>query len=265
MKLVVNDASFSYGRGKNVFEHVSLVAQQGHIVSILGPNGAGKTTFLKCLLGFCHWNSGEETIDDIPQKEYNSHAFWKRAAYVPQARNQTFPYTVEETVLLGRSAYLNLFQMPHEKDYEMAEKAMELAGITALKDHNCNEISGGELQLTLIARALAGNPEVLIMDEPETGLDFRNQLVVLNLIRKLSRENGLTVIFNTHYPEHALDLSDETLLIRKGKGSLFGKTEEVLTQENMSAAFDVNIAMVREKIGNHEHTSVIPVSLKEES
>lgn len=265
MKLAVKDASFSYGKKKNVFEHVSFLAQQGHIISILGPNGAGKTTFLKCLLGFCHWDSGEETIDDISQKEYSSHDFWRRAAYVPQARNQTFPYTVEETVLLGRSAYLNLFQMPHEKDYEMAEKAMELAGIMSLKDRNCNEISGGELQLTLIARALAGDPEVLIMDEPETGLDFRNQLIVLNLIRRLSRENGLTVIFNTHYPEHALDLSDETLLIRKGNDSLFGKTEDVLTQENMSAAFGVEIAMVKERIGNHEHVSVIPVGLKEES
>ena len=264
MKIETDDVSFSYGKEKTVFEHVSMIAQQGHVISILGPNGAGKTTFLRCLLGFRKWDSGEERIDGIPRKEYRNSDFWKKAAYVPQAKSQAFPYTVEETVLLGRSAYLNLFQMPHRQDYEMAEKAMNLAGISALKDHNCNEISGGELQLTLIARALAGDPEVLIMDEPETGLDFRNQLVVLNLIQKLSRENGLTVIFNTHYPEHALEISDETLLIRKGKGSLFGKTEEILNESNMSDAFDVNIAVMKEKIGDHDHVSVIPVSLRNE-
>jgi iron complex transport system ATP-binding protein len=264
MKIEVQDASFSYGEKKEVFSHVNFTADQGQIVSILGPNGAGKTTFLKCILGFRKWDGGTELLDGIPRKAYPSSDFWKKAAYVPQARAQAFPYTVEETVLLGRSAWLSMFEMPHRKDYEKAEAAMKLAGITHLKDKNCNEISGGELQLTLIARALAGEPEVLIMDEPETGLDFRNQLIVLHLIQKLSREQNLTVIFNTHYPDHALEISDETLLLLKGNGSLFGPSKEVLKQDNLAKAFGVEIRMLKETIDGKEVTTIVPVALQED-
>ena len=135
-------------------------------------------------------------------------------AYVPQARSQTFAYTVEETVLMGRGPYLGFFQMPQRKDEEIAIQAMKEAGVYELRDRSCNEISGGELQLVLIARALAAKPQMLVMDEPETGLDFRNQLRVMDLIDVLSHQKGLTVILNTHYPDHACSIADRPAALR---------------------------------------------------
>lgn len=183
-------------------------------------------------------------------------------AYVPQARSQTFAYTVEETVLMGRGPYLGFFQMPQRKDEEIAIQAMKEAGVFELRDRSCNEISGGELQLVLIARALAAKPQMLIMDEPETGLDFRNQLRVMDLIDTLSHQKGMTVILNTHYPDHAFSIADRTLLLSEHSAQ-FGKTSEVLTEEHMEEAFGVEVHMHEEKIRGKNYISMIPVALKE--
>jgi iron complex transport system ATP-binding protein len=180
---------------------------------------------------------------------------------VPQARKQTFPYTVEETVLLGRSPYLGMFEKPHKKDRVLADQAMHLTGVDRLRTRNCSELSGGELQLVLIARALCAQPSILILDEPETGLDFRNQLIILNLIDRLSHTEGLTVIFNTHYPEHALEIADRTLLLDNSGGAKFGETEEILTPENMEEVFSVRIRIVKEEENGRVHASILPVSL----
>ena len=183
-------------------------------------------------------------------------------AYVPQARSQTFAYTVEETVLMGRGPYLGFFQMPQRKDEEIAIQAMKEAGVYELRDRSCNEISGGELQLVLIARALAAKPQMLVMDEPETGLDFRNQLRVMDLIDVLSHQKGLTVILNTHYPDHACSIADRTLLL-SDHSVQFGRTSEVLTEAHMEEAFGVEVHMHEEVIGGKNYVSMIPVALKD--
>ena len=180
---------------------------------------------------------------------------------MPQARDQISSYGTKEMVLLGRSPYLGDFAVPGKKDIEIAEHAMEQAGITHLIGKNCSRISGGELQLVLIARALAAQPEYLILDEPESGLDFRNQIVVLDLIRKLSREQGLTVIINTHYPDHALRISDQSLLLFGNGSSLFGRTKSILTADHMESAFGVSIAVKDNMIGDKEYTTVIPLEI----
>lgn len=264
MKFELIDGCFSYLKEDIVLEHVSLCVEEGQVISILGPNGGGKTTLLKCMLGFLKFDSGTVLCDGINQNEMKQNEFWQKVAYVPQARTQTFPYLVKETVLMGRSAYLNLFEMPSRKDIEMAEDAMKRAGILHLAEKSCAEISGGELQLVLIARALAARPEILVMDEPETGLDFKNQLLVLNLIKKLSSEEHLSVIFNTHYPEHALEVSDHTLMLMKNGGSLFGETKDILSEKNMEDAFGVKIKIIEQDIDGVKHASILPISLVSE-
>lgn len=264
MKFEVKDGCFSYLKEDIVLDHVSLCADEGQVISILGPNGGGKTTLLKCMLGFLKFAEGTVLVDGVSEKEMKQNEFWQKVAYVPQARTQTFPYLVRETVLMGRSPYLSMFQMPSAKDKEIAEDAMKRAGILNLADKSCAEISGGELQLVLIARALASKPEMLVMDEPETGLDFRNQLLVLNMIKKLSKEEHLSVIFNTHYPEHALEVSDHTLLLMKNGNSMFGKTKDILNEKNMCEAFGVNIKIIEENIEGMTHSTILPVSLIEE-
>lgn len=264
MKFEVKDGWFSYQKEKPVLQKINLTAEKGEVISILGPNGVGKTTLLKCILGFQMWQKGNTYCDGIELSKLSKKEFWKKVSYVPQAKYQTFPFTVFETVLLGRNAYLNIFQTPGKKDEEEAMHAIEMCGIEHLKESICSQISGGELQLVLIARALATKPEVIILDEPETGLDYKNQLLVLNLIEKLSKENHLTVLFNTHYPNHAFEISDKTLLLNKDGSSIFGKTQDVLTEKNLSETFDVNIRMETIQIDGKAFHTLIPVSLRGE-
>ena len=264
MSIEVISGTFGYEKDHPVLTDISFSAEPGEVVAILGPNGAGKTTLLKCMLGFLPWQSGFTRLEGKNLKEWKRSELWQHISYVPQAREPAFSYRTEDMVLLGRSPYLGNFAVPGKKDKEIAEQAMETAGIRHLIGKNCSEISGGELQLVLIARALAAQPKIMILDEPESGLDFRNQLVVLELLKRLSHEDGLTVIINTHYPDHALRITDHSLFLYKNRIHIFGKTQYILTAENMKSAFHVDIAVHREMIDGQEYPSVIPIRLHEQ-
>ena len=153
-----------------------------------------------------------------------------------------------------------MFSLPDETDQQYALEAMQLCGIEHLKEQNINEISGGELQLVYIARALCSNPKALILDEAETGLDMANQIVVLDLLKRLSKEKGLMIIFNTHYPQHALDIADQTLLLSKEGTFIFGNTDEILTEENLSRVFHVPVIQLEKKMNGKTYHSLIAVS-----
>ena len=263
MSLEVNAGTFSYHKDHPVLTDVTFDAQPGEVVAILGPNGAGKTTLLKCILGFLPWESGYTSLEGKKIGDWKRNDLWKYISYVPQAREPAFSYRTEDMILLGRSPYLGNFSVPGKKDMEIVECVMETAGISHLAGKSCSEISGGELQLVLIARALAAQPKLMILDEPESGLDFRNQLVVLELLRKLSHQDGLSVIINTHYPDHALRIADHSLLLYKNNIHLFGRTEHILTPEHMKAAFHVDIAVHHEVVDGREYPSVIPLRLSD--
>ena len=261
MEFEVRGGSFGYPGENEILKNISFTAGAGSAVTILGPNGAGKTTLLRCMLGFLPWSSGQTLLDGKDLQHIPSAVLWKKVAYVPQAKVLAFPGTCFDMVLLGRSAYLPLFGVPGKRDREAAMRAMERAGITRLADRNCGQISGGELQLVLIARALAAEPGMLILDEPETGLDFRNQLIIMNLIERLCEEEGLTAILNTHYPEHAVSMNGQTLLLKHDGSYLFGDTAKILTSENMREAFGVEVLMREELIDGKHYTSLIPLSV----
>ncbi len=263
MKVSVNAGSFSYRGGKTLLKDVSFSAESGEILAILGPNGVGKTSLVRCMLGFQPWDSGKTLLEGKPLKDFPRRKLWQKIAYVPQARSGAFSYKVEDMVLLGRSPWLGDFSVPGKKDREIAEEAMALAGVTHLKGKSTGTLSGGELQLVLIARALAAQPECLVLDEPETGLDFKNQLVVLDLIRSLSRKKHLTVMLNTHYPDHALRVADRSLLLF-GEGIYqFGRTDLILNEENLRALFGVEIALWRREVEGREYAAVIPLEKME--
>lgn len=248
------DLSFTYGE-RMILNHVSFMIPDRSITTVLGPNGAGKTTLLKILLGFEKMDGGEVLYDGKNLHSIPSNQFWNSIGYVPQARQSIFPLTVEETVLTGRTGHLSMFEKPDRKDYAICEEAMHKAGISHLKNKSCATLSGGELQLVHIARALAGKPRILVLDEPETGLDFENQLMVLHLLQQLNQEDGLTILYNTHYPDHALDFSDHTILFM-GEGKIVhGSGKQVLTKENMEHAFHVSVEIFT---GFNRH-AVIPV------
>ena len=151
------------------------------------------------MLGLLEWKTGGTYIDGISIKEIPYHQLWQKIGYVPQAKASAFAYHAEDMVLLGRNAYLGTFGQPKKADREIALACMEEIGIGYLKGRLCSRISGGELQMVLIARALAGGPSILVLDEPESNLDFRNQLIVLETIERLCREKGISAIPRKHF------------------------------------------------------------------
>ena len=261
MSLAVSGGAFAYRRDEPLLQDVCFSAEAGETLAILGPNGVGKTTLIRCLLGFLPWERGETLLDGKPLKACRGRTLWQRVAYVPQARRPAFALRAEDMVLLGRGPYLGDFALPGERDRAIARRAMELAGVAHLAEKSCDRLSGGELQLVLIARALAAEPKYLVLDEPESGLDFRNQLVVLDLIGRLCRENGLTVVLNTHYPDHALRVADRVLLLFGGGVYQFGRTEAILTEEHLRALFGVDIAVWRERVNEKDYAAVIPLEI----
>lgn len=263
MVFEVKNGSFGYPRSQNILKHITFSMDQPEVLSVLGANGAGKTTLLKCMLGLLPWREGGTYLDGRDIKDIPYHQFWQKVGYVPQAKASVFSCNTEDMVLLGRNAYLGTFGQPGKRDREIAEECMEEIGIAHLKGRACSQISGGELQMVLIARALAARPSVLVLDEPESNLDFRNQLIVLRAIERLCREKGIYAVVNTHYPEHALSISQKALLLTEEGEAVFGAADEVLSEANLDRAFGVEVKLYPLQLKNRTFTCVLPVGLKE--
>lgn len=244
MRLEVENGEFAYENGRILFEKVCFDVEKGEILTILGPNGVGKTTLLKCTTSLLQWKKGTTLIDHKPLKELKTSDVWKKIGYVPQNRGTVFSYTVLDMVLLGRAPYLSLLSMPGKKDVEIARDALETVGVTYLEEKRCSEISGGEMQMVLIARALASEPQVLILDEPESHLDFKNQLLILEILQKIAQDKDISCIINTHFPTHALQISDKTLMLGKERKHIFGLAGKVITEENLQKYFGVNVKII---------------------
>lgn len=259
MKLEIKNASFAYKNGRTLYENVNFSVESGEMISILGPNGAGKTTLLRATMGLLNWKSGGSFLDGDNIADMPASKLWSKIAYVPQAHNRGGSYTVLQSVLLGMTNQIGLFSTPKEKDIRFAEETLDRLHILHLKDRLCNEISGGELQMTMIARSLVSHAGILILDEPESNLDFKNQMIVLDTLTKLSSE-GIGVLFNTHYPEHALRRSTKAILIDNGKVQ-FGATPSIITEKNIESAFGVKAYIGQFETEHNMIANVIPVGL----
>ncbi len=259
MTLTVENGSFAYRGRELLFEEISFRAGAGELVAVLGANGAGKTTLLRCVAGLLPWRTGAGYLDGTDIRSLGEREFWKRVSYVPQASGLPVSYTVLDSVLLGLSGSLGPFGIPGTKERAKVEKALEAVGISRLAGRHCDEISGGEQRMVLIARALVSDPELLILDEPESNLDFRNQLLILSVVKELTGR-GITCVFNTHYPDHALRLADRALLLTNGRG-LFGTPGEILTDKTLRAAFRVEAVIGRAETPRGSFETVIPLSV----
>ena len=257
----VKNGCFGYGQGGDILSNINFQLSDGRILSILGPNGVGKTTLLRCMMGLMPWRKGESLLDGKAIRKIPVRSLWKKIAYVPQAKGNALMVTAEEMVLLGRCAHLGMMQQPRQKDIEAARQAMELVGVAHLGGKLCSQMSGGELQMILIARALTTQPSMLVLDEPESNLDFKNQLIILETIRRLSREKGISCVFNTHYPDHALKISDDALLLEKSGKDLFGKSGEVISSKNMERSFEVQVYIDRLEVNGVQVASVVPLAV----
>ena len=237
--LRIENGSFAYKSGPQILKDINIELEPGEILAVLGPNGAGKTTLLRCMMDMLHWQGGHSLLDGEDIRSIPASKLWRRMAYVPQARSAAVSYSAFQTVLLGRSSRIGAFSSPSAEDVKIAERVMERLGIAHLADKPCYAISGGELQMVLIARAMAAEPEILVLDEPESNLDFKNQLIVLDAMTALAAE-GVACFFNTHYPAHALQRAGKALMLSKDGRSVFGNATEVVTEENIRRAFGVD-------------------------
>ena len=261
MTFEVQNGCFGYRGAREILHNINMRVEKGEVLSILGPNGVGKTTLLKCTLGFLKWRKGQTLIDGKPANSFHPQELWKRVGYVPQAKRVAFSYEVEEMVLLGRNAHLGLLTQPGTEDKRIARECLQMIGMEKLRGKLCNEISGGEMQMVLVVRALAADPEILILDEPESNLDFKNQLIVLDTITELCRKRNISAIVNTHYPEHALSISDKALVLNPDGSSLFGQAREVITEQRLQKAFDVEVAIRDFLVGERNFTCVMPTGV----
>ncbi len=258
MRFEVSEGGFSYG-SSTILQHVSFSLKSKDVLAVLGSNGVGKTTLLKCMMGLLHWQTGETRIDGIALADMKYSDVWKKIAYVPQAKSTTLSYTASEMVLMGRSSRLGLFTQPTEKDRQLAEDAMKMVGIEGFAKKHCSQMSGGELQMVLIARALCAGPQMLVLDEPESNLDFKNQLIVLETIERLSQEQDITCVVNTHYPAHALKIANKALILNRDGSSCYGAAAKVVSEENLEKAFSVEVKIGDFLYQDHNYQNVIPI------
>lgn len=257
MKFEVKSGGFWYRRDRQVLKDVSFSFDQPGILSVLGANGVGKTTLMKCMLGLLPWSEGGSYLNGVDIRRMRHREFWKRVGYVPQAKLSSFVYTVREMVVLGRNAHLGSLSQPGKRDWEIVDSALEQVGISCLAEKLCSELSGGEYQLVMIARALATEPELLVLDEPESNLDFKNQMVVLGVLKNLCEQHKLSAIINTHFPEHALDISQKSLLLLPDGGTLYGDTPDIIREDHLEAAFGIPVRIRTVRLPERDYTCVI--------
>jgi len=259
--LKVENGCFSYNMtNQDTIKNVNFEMKSGDLVAILGPNGAGKTTLLRCVIGFLAWKSGRTLLDSKDIREYSARELFSIVSYVPQARTTVAAYTVSEMVLLGRSSHIGMFSKPSKKDYETTESVIEELGLEKLRNKRCSEISGGELQMVLIARAMCSNPSLLILDEPESNLDFRNQLIVMQTLSAL-KDKGVACLFNTHFPAHALQYAEKSVLLGADGTSVFGETGKIVSQENIETGFGVKAVIGNIEAQGRTIRDVVPLGI----
>jgi iron complex transport system ATP-binding protein len=220
----------------------------GQVVALLGPNGGGKTTLLKTLLGLLAPRSGEVHLGERRLASLTSRERARLIAYVPQFHVATFAFTVEAVVLMGRTAHGNLFSRPSSADRAIAARVLERFGVAHLRERPYTMISGGERQLVLLARALAQEPEFVVLDEPTASLDFGNQGKVLREIRALAA-SGHGVLFTTHDPNHAMRAADRAYLLRDGICVGEGATGVTLNKAQLEQLYGTAVETVNDSAG----------------
>jgi iron complex transport system ATP-binding protein len=247
MSVEVKNLSFSYGKHA-VLNDVSFTANPGEMLCVLGPNGVGKSTLFNCILGLLKPNSGGIYVDGTPIADIPIRKLAQSIAFVPQSHSPTFNYSVFDMVLMGTTAQVGGVSAPGERQMKIAEDALGRVGIAHLRGRGFLQISGGERQLTLIARALAQQAHIIIMDEPTANLDYGNQLRVLGQVKSLARE-GLCVIQSTHNPDHAFMFADRVLALRDGAVAAFGTPREAVTEELIESLYGVRVRLVEGENG----------------
>ncbi|QOV18434.1 ABC transporter ATP-binding protein [Blautia liquoris] len=241
MKLTVNDLSFSY-KTHRTLDRVNFSADTNQCVCLLGENGAGKTTLFRCILGLLGGYKGEILIDGADCRHKSVKEMARLISYIPQANLPTFNYTVFQTVLMGTNPLMDNFHTPGDKEREIVFEKLDLLGITHLAERGYANLSGGERQLVLIARALVQDSDILIMDEPTANLDYGNQYRIMEKVKKLA-DQGYLVLLSTHNPEHALLFADQVVVLKDNHIIKSGPPKDALDPEMIQNIYGVKVEL----------------------
>ena len=236
--------------GRTIGRDVSFSLGAGEVMCVLGPNGGGKTTLFRTVLGLLASHGGKILLEEKSIETLSRTEIARLIGYVPQGHSGYFAYTVRDFVLMGRTAHLGVFSVPGKADREAAERVLASLGLAHLAGQPVTEISGGERQLALIARALAQEPRLLVLDEPTANLDFGNQVRVLERIAGLAR-SGIAILFSSHDPDHAFLCAQRALLLAEGRALELGAPRDVIRPDSLRRLYGVSVEVLALAGGGH--------------
>lgn len=242
--LTATGLAFAYQPGAPVLRGLGMRATEGELLCILGPNGSGKTTLLKCLLGRLKPTSGEVMLAGEPLRRHRTAELARVLSYVAQDTQPAFAFTVRQVVTMGRTPHMGPLGLPGDLDRRVVNAAMAMTATTEFADRNVDSLSGGERQRVMIARALAQQPRLMLLDEPTSSLDVRHQLEIYRLMAKLAHEWGMAVVCVSHDVNLAGRFADRLILLRDGVTMADGPPAEVMTEQTLARVYDVRVRMV---------------------
>ena len=257
MAVNVINLSYSYG-SRPVLKNLTFSVPKSDFFIIIGPNGSGKTTLMKVISGILKPQKGRLEILNRSIGHYNLKALARTIAFVPQMVTVDFPFTVIEMVLMGRSPYLGMLGLEHEKDMEIAKQAIAFTGVEHLTHRKLDQLSGGEQQRVFIARAICQEPDVILLDEPTASLDLAHQVRVMDLMEKLKVEKGVTVVMVSHDVNLAAMYGDQLLLLSNGQIVCQGLPDEVLTFQTLEEAYGCTLLVDESPLGKIPRVTLVP-------
>lgn len=252
--LKIDNLKFGYGK-ELVLDGITFDVKRGEFLSIIGPNGSGKSTLLKTLNSLYTPNEGKISIEGNNINKFKKKDLAKRMALVLQDSNIDYGFTVEDIVLMGRHPHKGRFERENSDDYKIVDESLEMTGTLDLKYRLVTEISGGERQRVMIAKALAQKPSLILLDEPTSHLDINHQLEILKLLKKMNRDKGTTIVLVIHDINLGIRYSDRVIMLNEGKVIEIGDSEKVITKDNIKLAYDVNVAIER-----NQHTDSLYIT-----
>jgi iron complex transport system ATP-binding protein len=253
----VENLSHAFGT-QSVLKNLSFSVPHGKVFIIIGPNGAGKTTLIKLMVGILKIQTGQIEILQAPIGNYSQKRLAKVSAYVPQGLPAGFPFTVAETVLLGRAPHQKVLGLASQNDLDIAQQAMNFTQVAHLGRRKLDQLSGGEQQRVLIARALCQQPQVILLDEPTASLDLSHQIRIMDLMEKLKAEKGVTVVMVSHDVNLAAMYGDQLLLLKAGEIVCMGSPHEVLNFKTLEETYDCKLLVDKSPLGNLPRVTVVP-------
>jgi iron complex transport system ATP-binding protein len=253
----VENLSYAFGT-QFVLKNLSFSVPQSDVFIIIGPNGAGKTTLIKLMVGILKIQTGQIEILQEPIGNYSQKRLAQASAYVPQGLPVGFPFTVAETVLLGRAPHQKVLGLASQNDLDIAQQTMMFTEVAHLARRKLDQLSGGEQQRVLIARALCQQPQVILLDEPTASLDLSHQIRIMDLMEKLKTEKGVTVVMVSHDVNLAAMYGDQLLLLKAGGIVCMGLPNEVLNFKTLEETYDCKLLVDKSPLGNLPRVTVVP-------